>query len=477
MLLGMSVIGKVGLVPNAHKGTLKYYVDWASRGSRSARLACSFNVDFDKERKKAQNTSESVYEAYSALCLPVTQIPNSPLETQTNRHLYQTYGRQLSDFVNSSLTSSLSVLREPDMEPPSISLEPYEHLTPLSQDLVDISEAASDPGLVVVELCGGILAATEALVRSNVKIKALHVCEIDYQAKMVASNRLEVLHELFPELLPRNAFRSAFFSLPQNIRMITASHLDKLGPVDLIICGFPCQGFSRAARQPLGLRDSRTALFLDMLNVMHQIIRTHGNCGWVVENVDASDHKDPEIQAEFNEVVKGLLGEGFAFDAVAVGSYAHRFRRFWTNLIPSNLFLDLNKKRFDSRSQVQSVQDILEPGHFAQPAQHAHAPGPHSVNVIGEPLRAFSTFVTTANSDAYRSQSHSLLRGTSTTLKYPTPTERERAMGFSAGTSQCPSRPLTDEVRFRLPGGSMDLFQLTFLFQSVLAFQKRVLTN
>ena len=53
VLLGMSVIGKVGLVPNAYKGTLKYYVDWASRGSRSARLACSFNVDFDKEGKKA----------------------------------------------------------------------------------------------------------------------------------------------------------------------------------------------------------------------------------------------------------------------------------------------------------------------------------------------------------------------------------------------------------------------------------------
>jgi hypothetical protein len=27
MLLGMSVIGKIGLVPNPHKGTLKYYVD------------------------------------------------------------------------------------------------------------------------------------------------------------------------------------------------------------------------------------------------------------------------------------------------------------------------------------------------------------------------------------------------------------------------------------------------------------------
>jgi hypothetical protein len=27
MLLGMSVIGKIGLVPNLYNGTLKYYVD------------------------------------------------------------------------------------------------------------------------------------------------------------------------------------------------------------------------------------------------------------------------------------------------------------------------------------------------------------------------------------------------------------------------------------------------------------------
>jgi predicted aspartyl protease len=44
MLLGMSVIGKIGLVPNPYKGTLKYYVDWKTQGSRSAHLACVFDI-------------------------------------------------------------------------------------------------------------------------------------------------------------------------------------------------------------------------------------------------------------------------------------------------------------------------------------------------------------------------------------------------------------------------------------------------
>jgi hypothetical protein len=107
--------------------------------------------------------------------------------------------------------------------------------------------------------------------------------------------------------------------------------------------------------------------------------------------------------------VKGFLGEGYAFDAVAIGSYAHQFRRFWTKLIPTTLLHNMVEKQFKSRSPEQSVQDILEPGRRAQLAQHDRAPGPHSVNIVGEPLKHFSTFVTLKRSDAYRSQAQSLM--------------------------------------------------------------------
>jgi hypothetical protein len=49
-LLGMSVIGKIGLVLDPYKGTLKYYVDWETRGSRTAHLACVFDVELAEER-------------------------------------------------------------------------------------------------------------------------------------------------------------------------------------------------------------------------------------------------------------------------------------------------------------------------------------------------------------------------------------------------------------------------------------------
>jgi hypothetical protein len=67
MLLGMSVIGKIGLVPHPYKGTLKYYVDWETQGSRSAHLARVFDVELGRpERKSVRSTAcEEVYSGYA----------------------------------------------------------------------------------------------------------------------------------------------------------------------------------------------------------------------------------------------------------------------------------------------------------------------------------------------------------------------------------------------------------------------------
>jgi hypothetical protein len=58
-----------------------------------------------------------------------------------------------------------------ETKPSLISLEGYRDLRPLNQDIVDITEPLMSQGLVVVELCGGILSATEALLRTGIKIR------------------------------------------------------------------------------------------------------------------------------------------------------------------------------------------------------------------------------------------------------------------------------------------------------------------
>jgi hypothetical protein len=110
-----------------------------------------------------------------------------------------------------------------------------------------------------------------------------------------------------------------------------------------------------------------------------------------------------------SEVIKRLLGEAVAFDAISVGSYAHMCRRYWQNLIPGPLLHEMVEKRFQMRSVDQQDQDVLKPGRFAQTCQHNRAPGPHIVSIPGRPLKAFATFVTVADSHAYSEGGQSLV--------------------------------------------------------------------
>jgi hypothetical protein len=101
-----------------------------------------------------------------------------------------------------------------EKKPSLISLEGYRDLRPLNQDIVDITEPLMGQRLIVVKLCGEILSATEALLRKGVKIRELHVCEIDPEARVLAAARLEMLSKTFSELLAPKAFARYFSSLP-----------------------------------------------------------------------------------------------------------------------------------------------------------------------------------------------------------------------------------------------------------------------
>jgi hypothetical protein len=87
-------------------------------------------------------------------------------------------------------------------------------------------------------LQGFFHAAIEALIRTRLKIQNLYVCKIDPEARGLAAARLQILSKMFPELLPSKAFASCFSFLPHDIALIKQEHIQNLGLVDLIICGF-----------------------------------------------------------------------------------------------------------------------------------------------------------------------------------------------------------------------------------------------
>jgi site-specific DNA-cytosine methylase len=117
--------------------------------------------------------------------------------------------------------------------------------------------AMQGEGLVVVELFSGISATTKALLRARVKIKKLYCCEIDPKARAVTKLRARDWLQVFPKLLQPSALEGFLSFLPQDVELTGNSHILAMEKPDLIVAGFPCQGFSRASGQARGLTDPR----------------------------------------------------------------------------------------------------------------------------------------------------------------------------------------------------------------------------
>jgi hypothetical protein len=151
-----------------------------------------------------------------------------------------------------------------------------------------------------------------------------------------------------------------------------------------------------------------------------------------------------------------------AYDAILVGSYAHKDRWYLQNLIPGPLLREMVEKRFLMRSVDQQVQDVLEPGRFAQTCQHNRAPGRRTVNIPSRPLKVFATFVTVADLHAYSTGGQSLVLGAQgfTAL---VAVERETAMGFMRGRPFLTHLTLKPNEDGCWGARFQDLFAMTFL--------------
>jgi hypothetical protein len=53
-----------------------------------------------------------------------------------------------------------------------------------------------------------------------------------------------MLQQRYPHLLPTSTIQGYQCSLPSNITLLKALDLARIGPIDLIISGWFCQGFS-----------------------------------------------------------------------------------------------------------------------------------------------------------------------------------------------------------------------------------------
>jgi site-specific DNA-cytosine methylase len=99
---------------------------------------------------------------------------------------------------------------------------------------------------------------------------------------MVASRMMELIAK-FPQQFATTTWKASFTFLPFDIQLIQKKHMEVLVPIDLIISGWECQGFS-TARFGESLNDIRSSLFTAMVQLITWVQFISPMLGYVIEN-------------------------------------------------------------------------------------------------------------------------------------------------------------------------------------------------
>jgi hypothetical protein len=241
---------------------------------------------------------------------------------------------------------------------------------------------------------------------------------------------------------------------------VGAEQLEALGPIDLVVAGWPCQG-SSAAGKGGGLDDDSSGLFTELVRVIGILQGLHRQwgqpLGYVIEHVAAGfDRRLPKVREHY-AAAPGLLGPKVVFDAAQVGSRAHRLRAWWTNLEGTALLrAAINAQK---RPAGLFVHHVLGQGRQAKPPQTTGTAPWACVEKPSQPRCALKTFVSYGGSYAFSRGGGGVLRCSDTagrvTWEEPTAEERELAMGFPRGFTQAAG--LSEATRCELLGQAMDL--------------------
>ena len=325
-----------------------------------------------------------------------------------------------------------------------------------------------DEGITLVELFAGIGTGLAAVLEAGLKVRRYVHVDSGFAANRAARHHMQRLLALYPEQLPPSAIHGCFGKLPRDVTLVSEDDLRRLGHVDLVIAGWPCQGHSRAG-SGRGLDDPRSGLFADLLRLIQWWI-THQSMppGYIFENVPPLGDTRAKVR-EDGAYIHHLLGPPTFVDAAALGSYAHRPRWIWTNLASAaTLTAALPQVRRPAR---RLVDDILDDHRISTEVTTNDEPPLAVVNRVGFTRGAFPTLMCYPGSFAFRARGPGMVWDpTSQTYEEPSADERERAMGFLTGTTAAPD--LSEGQRRFLLGQAIDLNTLVWICGICFAVQR-----
>ena len=157
----------------------------------------------------------------------------------------------------------------------------------------------NDPGGIrgiTVELFAGLGTGLAAALEAGLSIQSYTYVDNNAIVSTAAKHHLQQLQMRYPKQLPASAIQGCMSRLPADIALIGQEDLQRLGRVDLVMAGWPCQGHSRAGLG-LGLQDPRSALFWELLRLLKWWQRTQVTpVAYILENVPPLGSVSAQVQ-------------------------------------------------------------------------------------------------------------------------------------------------------------------------------------
>lgn len=138
----------------------------------------------------------------------------------------------------------------------------------------------------------------------------------------IALNRVGITnYTYYASEIDKYAIQVTKDNYPNTIHIGDVSKVDgtKLGKIDLLVGGSPCQGFSKAGKG-LNFNDPRSKLFFEYVRILKEVNPTY----FLLENV--------RMKQEHQDIISDLLGvKPIAIDSSLVSGQS-RNRFYWTNI-------------------------------------------------------------------------------------------------------------------------------------------------
>ncbi|CAI7909864.1 unnamed protein product, partial [Closterium sp. NIES-54] len=232
----------------------------------------------------------------------------------------------------------------------------------------------------------------------------------------------------------------------------------------LLVAGWECQGVSWAGKGK-GEGDQRTRLMEELFRILEWLHERQGRVAYLLENLDLEGDSREPIRL-VRDRIRGQLVEGVSCDAARMGSYAHRLRMYWQNVVPAmQLQAEIERVK---RAAERKVQDILAPGRTPAPVCRKSYSRHEQCNQVGQERRALPTLVAYVGAAGYKWEAGKLGPGMvydhgRKRWEEPTALERELAMGYREDATAAPGASEAD--RRRALGNAMDGHVLRWLVQ------------